>query len=105
MSAGGPEGGRAPLRCSHCGRHVAGTTHTRTTYRVDYYALHTGEVEPVLVQRPDDPDRTVTVLRLVRPIDVYTCVDCYAQPAVRVERERRFRPEVAGEATPVAAGS
>lgn len=103
MSAGGP-GGRASLRCSHCGRDVAGTTHTRTTYRVDYYALHTGDVEPVAVQRADDPERTVIVLRLVRPIDVYTCVDCLRHPAVRAERERRFRPELAEGAPQTGAG-
>ena len=103
MSAGGP-GGRAPLRCNHCGRDVAGTTHTRTTYHVDYYALHTGEVEAVAVQRAADPERKVTVLRLVQPIDVYTCVDCFARPAVRAERERRFRPELADGAPPATAG-
>ena len=102
MSAGGPAS-RAPLRCSHCGREVSGTTHTRADYHVDYYALHTGEVEPVAVHAPDDPEHTLIVLRLIRPIDVYTCVDCFAEPAVRSERERRFRPELAS-ATEALAG-
>jgi hypothetical protein len=88
---------RHVLRCSHCGREVAGTVHTRSAYRVDYYALHTGEVEPVTLQRQDESMPLVTVLRLVRPLEVVTCVDCYAAPAIRAARERLFRPELAAE--------
>ena len=82
----------ASLRCHHCGRAVAETTHLRTSYRVDHYTLYTGEVEPVTRIR-EDTDETVTVLKLVRPIVITTCADCYARPEIRAERDCLFRPE------------
>lgn len=91
------EGGRVSLRCHHCGKEVSETVHTRSTYRVGYYALHTGEVEPASVPRHDDPTEVVTVLRLIRPIEVFTCADCYRQPQVRRERELLFRAESAAD--------
>ncbi len=89
---------KAPLRCYHCGREVLQTMHTRSSYRIDYYSLHTGEVEPTTMARTDDPADVVTVMRLIRAIEIFTCADCYRRPAVRRERERLFRPELA--ATP-----
>jgi len=86
-------GAKSSLRCDHCGRDVTETVHTRSSYRVDYYALHTGEVEPVAIRRGDDTMPAVTVLKLVRPTNVVTCADCYRRPGVRVERESLFRPE------------
>jgi len=68
--------------------------HTRSTYRVDYYALHTGDVEPTTMARSDDPADLVTVMRLVRAIEIFTCADCYRQPSVRRERELLFRTEL-----------
>jgi hypothetical protein len=88
------ESTRTPLRCHHCGREVAETMHTRSTYRVDYYALHTGDVEPTTMARSDDPADVVTVMRLVRAVELFTCVDCYRQERVRRERERLFRTEL-----------
>ena len=82
------------LRCHHCGREVTETMHTRSTYRVDYYALHTGDVEPTTMTRSDDPADVVTVMRLVRAVEIFTCVDCYRQPNVRRERELLFRAEL-----------
>ena len=78
--------------CHHCGRPVYDTSHTRSSYRVDYYALHTGDVEPVQLQHDDG--ETVTILRLLKPYELFTCVDCYGKPAVRAERDRLFRPEL-----------
>lgn len=72
------------------------TRHTRTSYQVDFYALHTGDTEPVAVYDPRD-GTTITVQRLVRPFDVFTCAECYPQPQVQAERERLFRPERAAE--------
>ena len=83
------------LRCHHCGREVTETMHTRSTYRVDYYALHTGDVEPMTLARPDDTAPLVTFLKLLRPVEVVTCADCYRQPEIRKERELLFRPELA----------
>src|SRR5436309_11627683 len=85
---------KTALRCSHCGREVTETVHTRSSYRVDYYALHTGEVEPVTMARGDETMPLVTVLKLLRPSEVVTCADCYRRADVRAERESLFRPEV-----------
>ena len=87
--------GKMVLRCAHCGREVAETVHTRSAYRVDYYALHTGEVEPTTMPGGDDASQLVTVLKLLRANDIFTCADCYRQPAVRQARELLFRPELA----------
>ncbi len=90
----GADGTKTQPRCHHCGREVAETTHTRSTYRVDYYALHTGDVEPTTMARSDDPGDLITVMRLVRAVEVFTCVDCYQQPSVRRARELLFRTEL-----------
>jgi hypothetical protein len=90
----GADGSKTHLRCHHCGREVSETRHTRTTYRVDYYALHTGDVEPTTMARSDDPADVVTVMRLVRAVEIFTCIDCYRRPSVRRERELLFRPEL-----------
>ena len=90
------------LHCTHCSREVAETMHTRSSYRVDYYWLHTGEVEPSTIQRPDDPSGVMTVLRLLRVSTVVTCVDCYRLPEIRAQRELLFRPELNTAAGPEA---
>lgn len=89
------EGSKGVLHCTHCGREVGETMHTRASYRVDYYSLHTGDVEPATVARRDDPTESMTVLRLIRPVDVFTCAECYRKPSIRDERELTFRPELA----------
>jgi hypothetical protein len=89
------------LHCSHCGRAVAETMHTRAAYRVGYYSLHTGDVEPTTIQHEDE---TVTVLKLLTRRDVVTCADCYRQPRVRLERDVLFRPEQRTAAEAEAAG-
>jgi len=68
--------------------------HTRSTYRVDYYTLHTGDVEPTTMARSDDPSDVVTVMRLVRAFEILTCADCYRRAPVRRERELLFRTEL-----------
>jgi hypothetical protein len=94
----GVEGSQPHLRCHHCGRHVGATMHTRSTYRVDYYTLHTGDVEPTTMARSDDPSDVVTVMRLVRACEIVTCVDCYRRPPVRRARELLFRSELRAQA-------
>jgi hypothetical protein len=96
----GADAGKVVLRCHHCGREVSETTHTRSSYQVDYYLLHTGEVEPVTIQRTDDPASAITALKLLRVTTVVTCADCYRQPQVRQERELLFRPELDADAPP-----
>jgi hypothetical protein len=81
-----------PLRCTHCGRPVHGTQHTRTAYRVDYYALHGGAGEVCALAGTFGHAGT-TFLRLLEHDEVISCAECYPRPAVQSERERRFRPE------------
>ena len=81
-----------PHRCDHCGRVVGETQHTRTSYRVDYYALHTGAVELCSMVTGDWLGKT-PYLKLVSRLNVVTCSDCYSRTAVQREREQRFRPE------------
>ena len=85
---------RLSLHCNHCGRPVGETVHTRSSYAVDYYVLHTGAVEPMTIQRADEPYGTVTVLKLIEPRTVVTCADCYRQPTIQEERDLLFRPEL-----------
>jgi hypothetical protein len=71
------------MQCFHCRRAVFSTTHRPKGYQVDYYRLHTGytEVDYLVNPKPDAPP--LRYLRLTHPIDVFTCVDCYARPDIR----------------------
>lgn len=82
------------MRCHHCGRGVADTVHTRSSYRVDYYVLYGGEVEPMTLPHSDAGAPPIIALKLLRPNEIVTCVNCYQQPGVREEREALFRPEL-----------
>lgn len=82
---------RLPRRCDHCGRIVGETHHTPTAYRVDYYSLHTGTVEPAALTT--DGGVRVHFVKLMEPAEITTCAACYRLPAVRRERDDRFRPE------------
>ena len=73
------------LRCTHCGRPVQPTTHTRESWRVDCYLQQTGEVEPAVYRRLEE-GTGIEYLRLVRPELVVTCADCYRRPDVRTAR-------------------
>jgi hypothetical protein len=80
------------LRCDHCGRAVHETQHTRTTYTVDYYSLHSGNGE-VCSFAGELGQRGGTYVKLVDRFDVITCAECYRQASVQAERDRRFQPE------------
>jgi hypothetical protein len=86
-----PERGRQ-LRCDHCGRGVCETSHTRGDYRVDFYSMHTGDVEECSMSL-DDGERTRVYQKLLRPVEIVTCSDCYRDPEMRRRREREFRRE------------
>ena len=102
----GTDPGKVVPRCHHCGREVSETTHTRSSYQVGYYFLHTGEVEPITVQRTEDPATAISALKLMRAITVFTCADCYRRPEVQRQREALFRPELAADdSTDLASGS
>ncbi len=79
-------------RCHFCHRAVRPTQHTRTTYAVDYYALHGGRGEWCELVG-DYGHRGTSYLRLLDHYEVITCAQCYGRPAVQAERERLFRPE------------
>lgn len=99
----GPAASKLSLHCTHCGRPVGETVHTRTSYAVDFYVLHTGAVEPLTMQRTDEPYGSVTVLKLIAPRTVVTCADCYRQPTIQEERDLLFRPESSATDQPEAA--
>jgi len=80
------------LRCDHCGRSVGETRHTRTSYAVDYYSVHSGRGE-VCTFTGEDGLRNATYVKLLDRFDITTCAECYRQPAVQAERDRRFQPE------------
>lgn len=71
------------MQCFHCRREVFSTIHRPRDYQVDYYRLHTGqtEVDYLVNPKPDAPP--LRYLRLTHPIEVFTCVDCYARPDIR----------------------
>jgi hypothetical protein len=62
---------------------VRETVHRRSSYAVDCFLLHTGETEPAIVRRPESDEIALVYRRLVRPIVVITCADCYADPGCR----------------------
>lgn len=77
--------------CDHCGRAVRETQHTRTSYQVDYYAMHTGDGEWTSFQ--SDDGEAVPYVRLLNTVEITTCAECYRSPEVLRERDRRFHTE------------
>lgn len=71
------------MQCTHCGREVRETTHRQKTYAVDYYLLHTGTTEwaSFVSAKPDAPP--VRYLKLIHPVKIITCIQCYALTAIR----------------------
>lgn len=57
--------------------------HGRARYEIDGFALHTGETETAVVRRPDTDEVLLVYQRLVRPVVLITCRDCYADPRRR----------------------
>lgn len=72
------------LHCSHCGRAVGPTVHTRDGWRVDHYLLHTGEVEPAVFRR-DEFGPPIDYLRLTSYRLVVTCAECHARADIRAQ--------------------
>jgi hypothetical protein len=71
------------MQCYHCGREVFGTLHTQRTFKVDFYLLHTGQTELEFFFNPKQDAPPLKYRRLIHPIDVFTCVQCYARPEIR----------------------
>ena len=70
------------LRCIRCGAAVEGTRHTRTTYTVGYYLLHTGRTTEVTLLGRDD-EAPITYRRMLDSVDVVSCPGCFDEPAIR----------------------
>jgi hypothetical protein len=83
---------RADWRCVHCGRTVRETVHTRSRYTVDFFELHTGPVEESSFRHGEDGPVQLFQKLLASEL-LITCADCYRDPSVQEERERRYRPE------------
>ena len=78
------------MQCFHCGREVRETRHTQKGYRVDYYLLHTGRTERTFFKDPKEDMPLVHYLRLVQPVDIISCSDCYANPQIRSRLDDDF---------------
>ena len=71
------------MQCFHCGREVRETSHRPRNYQVDYYRLHTGRTELDYLVNPKQDAPPLRYLRLIQPVDIFTCVECYARPEIR----------------------
>ena len=71
------------MQCFHCGREVRETTHTQKGYRVDYYLLHTGRTEWAFYKNPKEDMPSLRYLKLSQPLNIISCADCYANPAIK----------------------
>ena len=71
------------MQCYHCGTEVFGTVHTQKSYKVDYYLLHTGHAQWEYFLNSKQDALPVRYLKVTQPIDVLTCVQCYARPEIR----------------------
>lgn len=78
------------MQCYHCGSEVRETTHRQKSYRVAYYRLHTGKTEWDYFLNPKQDAAPIRYLKLTRPIDILTCVTCYARPEIRQRLEDDF---------------
>ncbi len=78
------------MQCSHCGREVTETKHTQKGYQVDYYLLHTGRTERTFFKDPREDMPPLYYLKLLEPIDIISCRDCYANPRIRGRLDEDF---------------
>jgi hypothetical protein len=78
------------MQCFHCGREVRETVHRQKSYRVDYYRLHTGQTEWDFFLNPKQDAVPIRYLKLTQPIDIFTCIACYARPEIRRQLDDDF---------------
>ncbi len=69
--------------CRHCGRAVGETMHTRTSYAVAGFVLHTGPTESAVGRRSAFDETGFVYQRLLRAVTLVTCAACYADPLRR----------------------
>ena len=89
------------MQCFHCGREVRETSHRPRNYQVDYYRLHTGRTELDYLVNPKQDAPPLRYLRLTQPIDIFTCVECYARPEIR----QRLDDDITGRRALLDAGA
>lgn len=78
------------MQCFHCAREVKETSHTQKGYRVDYYLLHTGRTELAFRKDPKEDMPLLQYLKLIDPVDVISCIDCYANPEIKKRLDEDF---------------
>lgn len=71
------------MQCYHCGREVLETVHTQKSFKVDFYLLHTGHTEWEFIENPKQNAPPLRYRKLTQAIDIFTCVQCYARPAIQ----------------------
>jgi len=76
-------GGRIVGHCRFCGRAVSETVHGRGAYVVDGFVLHTGESEAAMIRQAESDAIVLVYQRLLRPVVLLTCRECYADPERR----------------------
>jgi len=87
------------LYCSHCGREVSETIHSKKYpegFRVDYYVLVTGQLAPRVIKNPKDESIQIEFFKVENPRQVITCCDCLQLHDVQEKLDQAFLsiPEV-----------
>ena len=59
------------------------TSHKPRSFQVDDYRLHTDHIELDFLVNPKPDALPLRYLRLIHPVDILTCVDCYARAEIR----------------------
>ncbi|OGP56048.1 MAG: hypothetical protein A2V67_13980 [Deltaproteobacteria bacterium RBG_13_61_14] len=59
-------------------------------YRVDYYALLTGDCEPITIKNPRDESVDLSFFQLKNPRWVISCADCLSRPEIQKQVEDLF---------------
>jgi hypothetical protein len=52
-------------------------------FRVDYYALLTGDCEPITIKNPRDESVDLSFFQLKNPRRVISCADCLSRPEIQ----------------------
>jgi hypothetical protein len=82
------------LKCQFCGREVKPTVHSKKLpqgYKVDYYLVWTGELEPVIINNPKDEREMSQFYKVEKLHAVVACTDCYQKQEVQDEMESQFK--------------
>ena len=67
----------------HCGRELLETRHKPSSFQVDDHRLHTDHIELDFLVNPKPDALPLRYLRLIHPVHILTCVDCYARAEIR----------------------